>query len=472
MAKKNWRKGNKLNSQMTPDNSRSRTTRASGGGQHIKCPPGHMWDGAQCVPAFMGVERQWCQDDTLPCADGFFGYQSGEDTDYYYYKALGVCCNVSEDCPGPLYEEAWDDYVEGQSSVYWNYCRTTSWWYGETNFPHLGFQGCCAKAKWTDSETVMRGRRKSANNLRRRKRGRGRTTRRASGGGRSSGGAPHINCPTGQMWNGSQCVNATVGSARQWCEQSSLICASGIYENPNMNEWGEGASSLSMTVPGACCNQNSDCPYPTYQDYQENESLNYYNVCHPGQETDYSPYYELGFSGCCKRIATPENVARRRNSASNLRNRRGGRGTTRSSGVRPHRKCPPGQIFQNGQCVPAFANALTCTKDVTQCWYPADWHDCGECGWDAEEGEYCACDTCTLTLTGQKPYHNPSHPDCCVNDIQQEYIWDDAGFTGDACNYDGPWQQDPCRGMNGGSGGSCHMGYGCCYYEGGQLQEI
>tara|TARA_Y100001963_G_scaffold47334_1_gene66699 strand:- start:453 stop:1013 length:561 start_codon:yes stop_codon:yes gene_type:complete len=130
--------------------------------------------------------------------------------------------------------------------------------------------------------------------------------------------------------------------------------------------------------------------------------------------------------------------------------------------------CPQGYTWDGTTCAPLYESAMACTKDVTQCWYPAEWHDCGY--YSPYYGD-AVCQDCTLTLDGEKPYHDASHPDCCVKTQQHidQWPWHTSGFTGDACNYDGPFSQDPCRSNLGGSGGSCHMGFGCCYYEGGEL---
>ncbi len=142
---------------------RRRTGRATSP-PHKKCPPGQVWSNGQCVNALVGTSRQYCEDMGLPCASGGFGY-TGEEGDNYYYHAYNLCCNQDSDCPGPLHEEAWANYEPGDNAVYWNYCRLTPYYYGENNYPGLGFQGCCAKKRWVDPET----RRGSARKLRTRR---------------------------------------------------------------------------------------------------------------------------------------------------------------------------------------------------------------------------------------------------------------------------------------------------------------
>jgi len=134
--------------------------------------------------------------------------------------------------------------------------------------------------------------------------------------------------------------------------------------------------------------------------------------------------------------------------------------------------CPIGHTWDGTSCVPVYQEGQACTKEVTQCWYPADWHECGHHYYSPHEGEWVnECEDCTLTLNGQKPYHDMNHTDCCVQTVQYLDFWPFTtdGFTGDACNHNGSYNEDPCRPQNGGSGGFCWMATGCCYYEGGEL---
>ena len=131
MAKNNWRIGGKLNSQLKPDNSRSRTTRASGGtrsqyleasccpgmtdtypcghpqcipgaacfpcttgGPHIQCPVGQMWNGSQCIPAFQDT----CSFNGVYSYEEWYDDEPGGGYETVSWWSDGSSCNSDQDC--------------------------------------------------------------------------------------------------------------------------------------------------------------------------------------------------------------------------------------------------------------------------------------------------------------------------------------------------------------------------------------